>query len=165
MKDAPVIVIAGSRALPRGVAPRLLVRFLAAIPEGSKVLLRRGASRPPGEFEAQVEKMCDMLGLAVEWRLPVAVEKWNDDPEGLVLLVGREQTFARDMQMIYDADLVLCFHTPEQIGDETSGTASLVEKALQADKAVYAYAVEGETVLRVGEQDAKEEWSALVPLA
>ena len=120
----PHILIAGSRALPRGIAPRLLVRFLAAIPESSVVLLRSGLTKR-GDFETQVADVCSLLGIRVEWCVPPSGSVVDHGEEGLseIPLAGRERTFARDLQMISVADLVLCFHTPSEVGDEASGTA------------------------------------------
>lgn len=160
------VLIAGSRALPPGIVPRLLVRFLGALPDGSRVLLRRGAVTPPNTFEWNVKQLCDLLGIDVEWCRPQWKVERLTSPEGEVVeltSLGREATLARDLHMVEEADLVLCFYDVDQIGDETSGTAALVEKAMSADKIVYAYALNGNRVERVGEHDPKDQWSRLVP--
>lgn len=159
MKPDPVVVIAGSRDLPPGLAPRILIRFLANLPTGSRVLLRRGLTTKPNGFELQVESLCDLIGIPVEWRQPVVAPPWEDADE----YVGRQQTFARDLDMITRSDVVLCFYTVDQIGDDTSGTVALVDKALEANKIVYAYALDGEAVIRVGEHDPSNEWGERVP--
>lgn len=148
------VVIAGSRSLPTGIAPRILIRFLAGLPDGSRVLLRRGLFSQPNLFEAQVEKVCDLIGLRVQWCQP--------EPSADAML-GREATFARDLQMISWADLVLCFYDVAEIGDERSGTVALVEKALREEKVVYAYALNGTRLERVGEWDLSNTWGDRVP--
>jgi len=149
----PTVVIAGSRALPQGQAARLLIRFLAALPGGSLILMRRGLFTSPGHFEAQVEHVIDLIGLRLEWCQP--------QPG------GRQEVFARDREMVERADLVLTFINAHQIGDEESGTVALADKAMLADKIVYTYALKeaGDEVLveRVGEWDPEARWEQLVP--
>lgn len=155
MKKAPIVTIGGSRALPPGQAPRLLIRFLASMPADAKVLLRRGVKTSPGSFENQVADLCVLMAIDHEWR----------QPEG----AGREATFARDVGMVEESDLVLCFYRDDQIGDEESGTVNLVNKAMLVQTAVYAYSLYadlengGWAVERVGEHDPSNEWAELVP--
>lgn len=155
------VVIAGSRALPTGIAPRVLARFLASLPDGSRVLLRRGRFSQPNLFEAQVEMVCDLFGVKVQWCQPETKDyPW---PTLMPVTTGRERTFARDLQMIDWADVVLCFYDITEVGDERSGTVGLVEKALQAEKNVYAYAMNGDRLERVGEWDLGNTWGEWVP--
>ena len=153
------VVIAGSRALPPGIAPRLVIRFLADLPIGSKVLLRGPAERslaPYGPFELSVFEMCELVGLEVDWRRPSPT----------VFRPGRKAVWDRDMEMLIEADVCLCFYDVGQIGDEESGTVALVDKAIALDIPVYAYALTPEDgVIRVGEHDPKNEWSTRVPAA
>lgn len=160
------IVIAGSRALPTGQAPRLLISFLASLPPDTTILLRRGVYTGPNLFEAQVEWLVDLLGLKLEWRQPVPVHRKvvagnrvlaEDD------VLGREAVWDRDVAMCVDADLVLCFFPVRQVGDMTSGTVALVEKAVAQDTPVYAYALAGSGVQRVGEHDPDNAWADRVP--
>lgn len=161
MKPNPVVVIAGSRALPTGQAPRLLITFLSALPPDSTILLRRGVFTGPNLFEAQVEWLADLLGLKLEWRQPVPVKQVAPVQQEVL---GREATWDRDVAMCAEADLVLCFFPASQIGDMTSGTVALVEKAVGVDVPVYAYALDGTAgVLRVGEHDPNDVWSKRVP--
>lgn len=173
------VAIAGSRAVPKGMAPRLLVRFLANLPEDAVICLRRGRVSPPGEFERQTAMVCDLLGLEVDWMAPAAptegryeqvmgqpvlvdrpVATWDADPRA----TAREATFARDMEFVSKAELVLTFTTVDQIGQELSGTAALVDKALLEEIVVYSYAIDVDgTVLRVGEHDPKSLFAELVP--
>jgi hypothetical protein len=170
VKPDPLIVIAGSRALPTGQAPRLLISFLAALPPASVILLRRGVFTGPNLFEAQVEWLCDLLGLTMEWRQPVPVKRQlvaGNGRDRVVVaedeVLGREATWDRDVAMCADADLVLCFFPLRQVGDMTSGTVALVEKAIELDTPVYAYALDALTVTRVGEHDPEDLWSKQVP--
>lgn len=173
MKPNPVVVVAGSRALPPGAAPRLLVRFLANLPPMATVMLRRGLFSPPNLFESQVASLCDLLGVTVQWRQPdipiTAPPIFDESIISPVITVdesparGREMTFRRDLELVQKADLVLCFVTHGQIGDELSGTSALIAKALEEDRVVYAYAVDGERVERIGEHDPTHEWVDAVP--
>jgi len=144
------IAIAGSRTLPPGLAPRLLVRFLARLPEEAVIMLRRPFhidTTKPGQFELDVERVCAVLHLAVEWRPP--------DPGETP---GRASVFLRDIEMVEEADLVVAFfQQADWMGD--SGTTHLVEKALEANTPVYAYRVDGDVVELVGDHDPDDRWS------
>jgi hypothetical protein len=155
MKPDPVIAIAGSRKLDRGLAPRLLVRFLAGIPPASTIVLRRGIYTAPNGFELQVAEICGLMGLVYVWM----------SPEITGTKAGREAVFARDLRMIDEADLILCFYTEEQAENDESGTQALAMKAMEHDRIVYAYAIDYEpvTVRRIGENDPDNEWGELVP--
>lgn len=154
MNPEPRIVLAGSRKLPPGHGPRLVVSFLAALPFNATVLLRHGTFTKPNEFERTVAELCEHLGIRVEWCVPTLSLTHK----------GRKAVWYRDMDMLASADLCLCFYDIEQIGDEESGTVALVDKAMSLNVPVYAYAIldDGE-VARVGEHDAKNEWAQLVP--
>jgi hypothetical protein len=165
-----VVAIAGSRDLPPGQAPRLLVRFLAALPADTVILLRRGLFTPPNLFEAQVEGVCDLIGLRVEWCQPGPIPARRNEPGETVL--GRRAVWARDVDMIERAELVLTFVDSERVDDTESGTVNFTEKAIEHDKVVYAYALfttfDGEThptieIQRVGENDPEGRWAELVP--
>jgi len=117
----PTVAIVGSRALPQGQAPRLLISFLAGLAPGSKVLLRRGLFTSPNLFEVQVEQLCDLIGIEMEWRYPEFSAK------GL----GRQAVFHRDEKMAEESDLVLAFYDESQIGDERSGTVAFIDKAVR----------------------------------
>lgn len=154
MKTDPVVVLAGSRALPVGSAPRLLIRFLTNLPHGSTILLRHPKSGSVGDFEVDVMRMCSVVGLAYNWRVPQPTTR----------LRGRRAVWARDTEMLAEADVALCFYDVGQIGDEESGTVALVDKAIALDVPVYAYALTSDNeVIRVGEHDPKDLWAAMVP--
>jgi hypothetical protein len=156
MKPDPVIIIAGSRRLPPGQGPRMVFNFLEALPALSLVLLRRGIATEPGQFEQDVASLCDVLGVANEWRTPY-ITRYSR---------GRNAVWTRDMEMLYEADLALCFYDVGQIGDEESGTVALVDKAMELHVPVYAYALDEDgKVIRVGEYDEENAWAELVPAA
>ena len=156
MKADPKIVVAGSRALPPGAAPRLVVRLLADMPPATTILLRSPHRGLPGDFEEAVGSVCDIIGLTVEWR----------SPSPTLQLPGRRSVWARDNEMIADADLVVCFYDVEQIGDDESSTVALVDKAMALEVPVYAYALTPDDgIIRVGEHDPKDLWSTMVPAA
>jgi hypothetical protein len=156
VKPDPRIVIAGSRRLPPGQGPRMVFNFLEALPPLSLVLLRRGLATDPGRFELDVSGLCDILGVAYEWRAPY-ITRYSR---------GRNAVWTRDMEMLYEADLALCFYDVGQIGDEESGTVALVDKAMELNVPVYAYALDEDgKVIRVGEYDEENLWSEMVPNA
>lgn len=152
------IVIAGSRALPKGVAPRLLFEFLEKLPEDTRILLRQSASGIINPFEMHVMTLVDMVGLSVRWCQP-----------NLKRHAGRRSVWFRDVDMIAEADLCLCYYTSDQIGDDRSGTVALVDKAMQLEVPVYAYEIdigdESLSVGRVGEHDVTDRWAGIVPTA
>jgi len=129
------------------------------------VLLRAGAAHGPGDFETQTAMIAELLGLSVEFRVPEVIilpaTKGRREPRETF---GRQAVFARDIKLVLDADLVLCFWSEEQTGDETSGTVALCDKAVQYDRDVYAYAVTLDGLVeRVGEWDVHNRWGDLVP--
>lgn len=145
------IVIAGSRRLPPGHAPRLLVIFLASLSPDAVIVLRRGISTPPGRFEADTARLAEALGLSVEWARP--------DP-GL----GREGTYFRDVKMVGEAALVLAWFMPSEAMHSNSGTSHLAEKALDQHVPIYTYTLDADgTVSRWAENDEDEEWAGKVP--
>lgn len=150
------VAIAGSRRLPAGQAPRLLIRFLAALPEDALILLRKGAFTEPGHFERDVESLCSILRLDWEWIVP---RPTDETP-------GRASVYFRDMEMVEQADLVLLFLAPDDVIMGYSGTWHLLEKAFDINRPVYAYSVdERGNVERVGEYDPEHQFADVVPAA
>jgi len=150
------VLIAGSRRLPPGQAPRLLVRFLAALPADAVILLRKGAYTEPGRFESDVENLCSILHMWREWCVPV--------PTGTT--VGRAAVYYRDIEMVSRADLVLLFLDPSDAESGTSGTSHVFDKALDQGRPVYAYTVAASgTVNRVGEYDPEHLYADIAPSA
>lgn len=148
------VVIAGSRRLGRGQAPRLLVMFLDSLFDVDLVLLRSPMTDPPGPFEQDVAYLCDMFGLKYEWIRP---EPTADTP-------GRTSVYVRDMVMAEKADLMLLFFMADEAVEGYSGTSHLLYKALAADRPVYAYALDEQgKVTRVGEYDPENLYADRVP--
>lgn len=148
------IAIAGSRKLLGGVASRTLVRFLAGLPPGTDILLRRGMYTAPGPFELEVAELCEYLHLPVAWCEPRPTER----------VQGRGSVFVRDMDMVAEADLVLTFVHEADAEYEASGTRHVMEKAFEADRPLYGYVVdEGGRVERWGENDPEDRWLDRVP--
>lgn len=125
------VLIAGSRSLPKGQAPRLLLRLMAALPEDTVVLLRRGKGTEPGEFERGVANLSHVLHLEVQWCKP------SPSPEN----PGRVSVFIRDMEMVEHADFAVLFFTKMEHEEGYSGTMHLLDKCLDAGLPVHAYAV------------------------
>jgi len=150
------IAIAGSRRLPAGQAPRLLIRFLAALPADATILLRKGAYTEPGRFESDVENLCSILHMNWEWSIP--------NPTATT--VGRAAVFLRDVEMVSRSDLVMLFFVPEDAEMGTSGTSHLFDQALQQNRPVYAYTVADDgKVTRVGEYDPDHLFADIAPSA
>lgn len=149
------VAVAGSRRLPPGLAPRLLIRFLLGLEPDTTVNLRTGMAST-GRFEKDTAKLADLLGLPVKWWPP------NPTPEER----GRVATFVRDMDMIAKSDLLLAFLTPRDLDlADVSGTWHLVEKAQDVACPVYCYEVSDEGVALVGATDPEDVWRERVPAA
>lgn len=149
------IVIAGSRRLPRGQAPRLLLHLLASLSqakgEGSLVFLRSGLKRM-GTFEEDVMHLCEILH--IPWA-PVRPEPDDKHP-------GRASVYIRDIELVDTADLVILFFTPEDAEDGYSGTYHLLDKCLDTGKPVHAYTVsQAGRVARFGDYDPDHQYEKL----
>ena len=152
------VVIAGSHRLPKGQAPRLLIRFLATLPEDAIILMRRPASLDamPGMFEIDVSGLASILHLDVEWFAPAPTDRFP----------GRSSVFLRDIEMVRKADLVILFVTPEEVEAVYAGTMHLLDKAMDENRPVYAYSVDHEgKVSRVGEYDPEHWYADIAPSA
>ena len=137
------IVLAGSRRLPPGTAPRALLHFLLHLPDNTTLLVRRAATGVLGPFERDVEVVADILGMHLEYRQPNTAET-----------PGRASVFARDIEMVADADFILVFMSVEDSESGYSGTYHLFEKALDDQRPVYGWVVNDEGHIdRWGEYD------------
>lgn len=148
------VTIAGSRAIPPGKVGRLIVGFLDALPPRTVVLLREGKWTEPGEFEQMTAMVCELIGVEVQWR---RVE--IDMEAGLV---GRKAVFDRDLQMVTESELVVCFTTLEQAYDMESGTTALAQKALDAEVPVYHFALGKHGLVIVGVHDPEDKHERLM---
>lgn len=149
------VAIAGSHSIGRGQAPRLVVRLLASLPDRSTVLLRHPLDGPPGVFEQDTATVAKILGLGIEWFRP---SPGATKP-------GRASVFHRDMQMIERSDVVFLFFHRRDVpaGDRYGGTVHLLDKALDANRPVYAYAISEEGLIeRVGEYDPDDQYAYLL---
>lgn len=101
------------------------------------------------EFEYGVHLACTVLGVPVELYRP---------KDG-----GRDMVFYRDIDMVSDADLVVCiFHEDAPM---EGGTAHVVEKAQDRRVPVYTYTFDSATseLVRLGEWDPDDAWGSKVP--
>lgn len=144
------VVIAGSRRLPPGIAPRAILHLLLRLPEDTLVMLRAPASGRIGTFEYDIHNICAILGIAVEWRRP-DVERTP----------GRGAVFSRDIEMIAHADLVLLYMVEEDVEEGYSGTYHMYEKALDEDRPVYGWVVRDNSMHRWGEHDPADQFRSL----
>jgi hypothetical protein len=151
------VAIAGSRRLPKGHAPRLLIRFLAALPEDAVILMRRGMKADfPTLFEGDISGLADILHLDVEWFRPAPTDVTR----------GRSSVYVRDIDMVEKADLVILFFAADEVAEGYGGTQHLLDKALAANRPVYAYSVdEFGYIERVGDYDPDDLYSSLAPEA
>jgi hypothetical protein len=150
------VCIAGSRRLPKGQGPRLLVRTLAALPDDAIVLLRCPMNGVPEHFENSVAGLAHVLGLEVKFYMPAPTDTAR----------GRASVYVRDIDMVEAADVVLLFFTPLEAHDGYSGTAHLMEKSLDADRPMYAYTVADDgAVERIGEYDPESLFIDIMPVA
>jgi hypothetical protein len=146
------VVIAGSRRLPAGTAPRALLHFLLRLPTDTSLLVRRAATGVLGPFEHDVEVVADILGLHLEYRQP----NTSQTP-------GRASVFARDIEMVAEADLVVVMLSEEDAASGYSGTYHLFEKALDNQRPVYGWLVQDNgSVERWGEYDPDHLFADLI---
>ena len=144
------VLVAGSRSLPSGTAPRALLTFLARLPPECPVLLRAPVSGHSGRFEEDVEAVCRILSVPVEWRRPNLAETH-----------GRASVYARDIGMVEDADLVVLFLDGRDAEEGYSGTYHLYERALEADRPLYVWRVDTGVYTRWGEHDPDHLYASM----
>jgi len=168
--DHPLrVLIAGSRALPRQSAPRLLLNFVASLPDDALVLVRGRANGKQGDFERDVRALCRIAGLNVQVCAPWPTQKPSGylevNDEEWWSVIGREGVLLRDRTMVDLADVVLAFIEDWQLErPEFSGTRHIVETAFARDKATFLYALNPEGKVRqIGNHDPLNAWSEKVP--
>ena len=161
------VLLAGSRSLPRGTAIRLLIRFVASLPDDAIILVRDRVGGAMGWFEREVVDLCKIARLAyqpcVAW--PIVPREDIPDPDPEEVYIGREGVLLRDRTMVDLADLVLAFVTEREMASaEHSGTRHIVEAAFARDKPVFLYEVDSHgNAEQVGANDPDNAWSAKVP--
>jgi hypothetical protein len=143
------VAFAGAGSLP-GSAALPAFRFLLSIKD-PVILMRRGINTQPGRIEFAIATAAKVMDWEVEWFVP--------EPG------GRDQVFYRDIEMVREADIVLCvFPSHDPMG---GGTGHVVEKAVDRGAPVYAYVSDDESPWiwhRLGEWDPLDSWSSRVPV-
>lgn len=128
------VVFVGSHTLDVAEIATHALRQMASLPPETVILLRRGRSTQPGAFERFIVSMADSLGFNVEWKIPGR---------------GKGASFIRDVEMVKEADSVIAYFSEPNL--MTGGTGHVVDKAIDSDKPVFAYAPLDGAVERVGE--------------
>lgn len=122
--QAVKVAVVGSHDLDPALIASHLLKQLVSLPTPSIVMLRRGRKTKPGPIEMLTESLCRQLEIAVEWREPQAG--------------ARAGVYNRDVSMVGACDAVWAYFDPEHVME--GGTGHVVEKALDQDRPVYAWA-------------------------
>lgn len=132
------LCVVGSRAIEvDGAVAVHIVELLSKLPKDSTVMVRKPMTRSLRPFEAMVTSMAATMGLRAETFAP--------EPG------GRGKVFSRDIEMVAAADEVVAFFAD---GDEmTGGTAHVVDKAIDQQKPVRAYAIAGPELRLIADED------------
>jgi len=112
--------------------------------------MRRGINTLPGRVESAIATAAKLMDWPIEWFVP--------EPG------GRDQVFFRDIEMVREADVVLCVFT--ETDPMAGGTGHVVEKAIDRRVPVYAYTADIENPRvwhRLGEWDPDDAWASRVP--
>ena len=147
------VAIVGSRTLDLAAVSVPLLNELTRLPLDAEVLVRSGRTER-GEFEELTLRLCAALDIKTSVRFPA---------EG----TGRAGVYDRDIAMVEEADTLIAYFDPAHVMQ--GGTAHVVEKAIDAEKPVYAYEVDMTGQRWVGgieppEDDARiAEWHSLSP--
>jgi hypothetical protein len=127
------VVIVGSRSFPIDtVVGTQIVELMRAFPEDT-LFLTRGSDG----FDRFVMQVAPIIGRHC-FAYPAS---------------GGADNYLRDIELVKDGDEVLAFFDPGTLDDSQSGTAHVVEKALDQGKTVRAYSVVNEALIWVGEND------------
>jgi len=145
------LAVAGSRHVEMGWVASPLMQLVATLPEDTTLLLRKGRSRPPQKFEAMVELLATFRGLLALYLMPEAGR-------------NRTGTFIRDIELVDHADAVLVFLDPSEDPFGDGGTAHILQKAVDANKPLYAYAVHHDGLQWIGGAHAPERLTPLSDL-
>jgi hypothetical protein len=127
------IAIVGSSRFP--ITPELgaeVVDLMRAYPDGTVFLTRGG-----GVFDTFVASVGPAIGYAVlTYPSPGGSANWD-----------------RDVALVKDADEVMAFLDPETLHDTNTGTAHVIEKALDQKKKVMAYSVANRHLVYAGSSE------------
>lgn len=127
------VVVVGSRSFPLDAqVGSEIVDILRAYPKGTTILTRGSEG-----FDTFVSKACDIVGI----------------PVVLCPSFGGPDNFRRDAAMVADADEVLAFFDPASLDNMNTGTAHVVEKALDQRKKTMAYSVANGHLVYAGSND------------
>lgn len=141
MEPRKIAIAASTDIELNRITAQIILGQLRDLPKDIRVvLLRRPRGGYPSAFEAFVSSLASSLEFEVEWCVPG--------------VGGRSAVFLRDVEMVQKADEVLCFFPPEHIME--GGTGHIVEKAMDQDKIVRAYALSSEGLRWIGGSESKE---------
>jgi len=139
------VAFVGSHSLDVSIVAGHLLKTLVSLPPETVVLLRKGRTTVPGDFETLTQALCLQLHIDFEWCIP---------DEG-----GREAVFLRDIEMVTRADAVVAYFDADSVMQ--GGTGHVVDKAMDIDRPVYAYAPQDGTVKWAGGHEPATTASAL----
>lgn len=145
------VVIGANRKLPPWPAGTALLALLRQLTPEDLVLLRRPLSGYLSAFEQVIATYCQVLEIPIQFRSPDTGRTH-----------GRASVFARDIEMVAAADLVVLLMTEQEAEGDYSGTFHLYEQALQQDRPVYVW-VSGprDRLVRWGEHDPQNLYAHL----
>jgi hypothetical protein len=137
------VALVASRTLSLAEVFPWALEELRELPEGSWVHLRKAMRGSASQFSLAMAVLATELELNVRWFRPGSG--------------GRQATFIRDVEMVAASDEVVAYFAEgEEMGVE-SGTAHVVEKALDQGKTCRAYVIiDGDRRL-VGSHDAEDQ--------
>lgn len=144
------ILIAGSRKVKPAWVIGAVTELMNQLPP-TTFLLRTGLGTKPGPIEG----MCWILAFYTDHQVD-----WCVPEEGR----NRTGTFVRDIAMVDKSDAVIVFLHPDEdpLGD--TGTAHILQKALDANRPLFAYTAGPEGLNWVGGSDAPRELTHLSDL-
>lgn len=128
------------------------MQLFATLPDVVTILIRKGNRRPPQPFEAMVERLATFRRMRVEHAVPE---------------IGRNRvgTFVRDVEMVDRSDVVLVFLDPSEDPMGDGGTAHILQRAVDANRPLYAYAVHYDGLQWIGGIDAPERLTLMSDVA
>ena len=145
--DRLTLAIAASRTVRPQWVIGPLTDLLNHLPP-SLLLLRTGAHTNPGPVERMVFVLANFTGHEVRWCVP---------EEGR----NRTGTYVRDVEMVQAADAVVALLHPDEDPLGTSGTAHILQKAIDANRTLFAYAAGPEGFEWIGSVDAPRSLTTL----
>lgn len=132
-------VLAGSRKIDPELLRQRIDALLAGAEEPVEIHLRKGLWTPPNPFERMV---ADIVEAKRQVGRLIWVVYHTPDPDEHH--PGRASVYLRDIEMIEGSDLVLLFFDEYEAVHGYSGTAHLLDKALEAGVRVEAMTVDKE---------------------